>query len=72
MLNHLKQLGCNDDLSPRLLTMKTAMLMALTRPSHSADLSSLDLQTRSYVSNGVIFKPIHLSKQMKVGLQDLL
>ena len=65
MLSHLKQLGCNDDLSLRQLTLKTAMLMALTRPSRSADLSSLDLQTKSYVSNGVVFKPIHLSKQSR-------
>ena len=35
MLSHLKQLGCND---VRQLTLKTAMLMALTRPSRSADL----------------------------------
>ena len=68
MLSHLKQLGCNDDLSLRLLTLKIAMLMALTRPSHSADLSNLDLQMRSYVSNGVVLSLfIYLSK---VGLQD--
>ena len=41
------------------------MLMTLARPSHCADLSSLDLQTRSYVSNRVVFKPIHLSKQSR-------
>jgi len=45
--------------------MKTAMLLALTRPSRSADLSRLDLRTRSYKSNGVLFKPIHLAKQSK-------
>ena len=70
MLSHLKQLGCNDDISLRQLTLKTAMLLALTRSSRSADLSSLDLQTRSYVSNGVDLSLfIYLSK---VGLQDLL
>ena len=31
MLSHLKQLGCNHDLSLRLLTLKITMLMALTR-----------------------------------------
>ena len=65
MLSFLKQLGCKDNLSLRLLTLKTAMLMALTRLLCSADFSSLGLKTRSYVSNGVIFNPIRLSKQIR-------
>ena len=39
------------------------MLLALTRPSCSADLSQLNLQIRSFKSNGVVFWPTHLAKQ---------
>ena len=59
VIQHIKGLGANEDLSLKQLTMKTAMLLALTRPSHSADLSKLNLQTRSFKTNGVIFRPIH-------------
>ena len=41
------------------------MFLALTRPSRSADLSSLDIQWRSYQSEGVTFRSIHLAKQSK-------
>ena len=53
VLNYLKALGCNSDLSQKLLTWKAAMLLALTRPSRSADLSMLDLKTRSFKAEGV-------------------
>ena len=43
------------------------MLLALTRPSRSADLSQLDLQTRSFKSDGVEFVPVGLSKQSRQG-----
>ena len=49
----------------RQLTLKSAMSMCLTRPSRSADLSKLDLSTRSYTYNGVMFQPTHLSKQSR-------
>ena len=49
----LNYLGCNSDLSQKLLTWKAAMLLALTRPSRSADLSMLDLKTRSFKAEGV-------------------
>ena len=51
-----------EDLSLRHLTLKTAMLLALTRPSRSADLSNLDVHWRSYQSDGV---PAQLTKQNK-------
>ena len=41
------------------------MLLALTRPSQSADLAKLDLQFRSYSVEGVIFQPAALSKQSR-------
>ena len=52
---YLKSMGTNEGLSLTYLTLKTAMLLALTRPSRSADLSNLDVQWRSYQSNGVTF-----------------
>ena len=65
VVRYLKGLGKNEDLSLRLLTLKTSMLMALTRPSRSVDLSNLDIQTRSFVANGVVFRPAKLSKQSR-------
>ena len=48
-----------------MLTLKTTMLMALTRLSRAADLCSLDIHTRSFVAKGVIFRATHLSKQSR-------
>ena len=59
----LKSLGNNENLTLRQLTLKTVMLLALTRPSRSADLSKLDIDWRSYQSDGVTFRPAHLAKQ---------
>ena len=63
VIQHIKGLGTNKDITLKQLTMKTAMLLALTRPSRSADLSKLNLQMRSFKSNGVVFRPVHLAKQ---------
>ena len=49
-------------LSLKLLTIKLVMLMALTRPSRSADLASLQLD-RHYKPEGVVFLPATLAKQ---------
>ena len=65
VIQHIKGLGANKDLSLKHLTTKTAMLLALTRPSRSADLSKLNLQMRSFKSNGVVFRPVHLAKQSR-------
>ena len=65
VIQHIKILGPNKDLSLKQLTMKTVMLLALTRPSRSADLSKLDIQMRSFTSNGVVFRPLHLAKQSR-------
>ena len=48
VLNYYKSLEANEGLNLRQLTLETAMLLALTRPSRSADLSQLDIQWRSY------------------------
>ena len=64
-IQYIKGLGANKDLSLKQLTMKTVMLLALTRPSCSADLPKLNVQMRSFKSNGVIFWPTHLAKQSR-------
>ena len=43
VLNYLDSLGESDSLSLQVLTWKWAMILALTRPSRSADLVMLDL-----------------------------
>ena len=44
VISYLQSLGDNDSLNLRHLTLKTVMLLALTRPSRSADLAKLDIQ----------------------------
>ena len=47
VLNYLEGLGENKFLPLKLLSWKLTMLLALTRPSRSADLSHLDLSRRT-------------------------
>ena len=65
VLQFIRQLGENNVLSLKWISIKTAMLMALTRPSRSADLSQLNVRLRTYTHKGVIFQPSHLSKQSR-------
>ena len=65
VIQHIRGLGANKDLSHKQLTLKTVILLALTRLSCLADLFKLNLQTRSFKSNGVVFRPIHLAKQSR-------
>ena len=65
VLRYLRGLGEHGTLSLRLLTLKSVMLLALTRPARSVDLSKLDIRARSYTSAGVTFKAQHLSKQSR-------
>ena len=67
VLNYLEQLGPNKAMSWKHLTFKTVMLLALTRPSRSADLSQLDVGARQYTPEGVTFTPRCLSKQSRQG-----
>jgi len=55
VINYLKSLGDNERLTLSQLPFKTVMLLALTRPSRSADLSDLDVHWRSYQADGVTF-----------------
>ena len=63
VLRWFKEEGPTDSLSLQDLTIKTTMLLALTRPCRGADLAELDLNHRSFLPEGVLFTPVHLSKQ---------
>ena len=65
MTSYIESRGENDALSLTDLTHKTVMLLALTRPSRSADLSHLDLRFRKYLPEGVSFQPTKLTKQSR-------
>lgn len=67
VIQHIKGLGPNKGLSLKHLTLKTAMLLALTRPLRSADLSKMNLQMRLFKLNGVVFRPVHLAKQSRLS-----
>ena len=70
VIQHIKSLGVNKDLSLKQLTMKTVMLLALTRPSQSAGLSKLNLKMRSFLSQMVWYSD-QLIWQNNIGLQNL-
>ena len=62
---YIKSKGENKSTPLQDLTHKLAMLMALTRPSRSADLAKLSLDRRSYSPEGVTFIPTELAKQSR-------
>jgi len=59
--------GDTHSLSLKLLTYKLVMLMALARPSRSADLASLVLSRCQFKPEGVSFLPSSLAKQSRQG-----
>ena len=61
VLQCIEGLGPSCSLSLKLLTFKLAMLMALTRPSRSADLAALQLDRCRYKPEGVAFLPTALA-----------
>lgn len=67
VLKYLENLGDNQALSLKILTLKTAMLLALTRPSRSADLHSLDTQLIRSNPEGISFRPSKPPKQTKAA-----
>ena len=67
VLNYIESLGCSEELSLKLLTYKTVFLLAITRPSRSIDLCSLDIKRIQSHSNGVAFLPTSLAKQSRQG-----
>jgi len=67
VVQYLDGLGPSDFLSLKQLTFKLVMLLALTRPSRSADLASLQIDRRRYKPEGVEFLPSTLAKQSSQG-----
>ena len=67
ILQYLKGLGPSNGLTLKQLIHKLVILLALTRPSRSADLSSLSLARRQYSSEGVKFLLAALAKQSRQG-----
>ena len=67
VLNYIESLGESDSLSLQILTWKLAMILALTRPSRSADLVMLDLRYCRHTPEGVVFQEASLAKQSRHG-----
>ena len=67
VLNYLDSQGKETPLSLKALTLKTAFLLAITRPSRSADLSQLNIARIRRGTNGVSFLPSVLAKQSRQG-----
>ena len=57
--------GDSSSLSLQSLTIRTVMLFALTRPCRGTDLAALNLSSRAYRPEGIIFTPTQLSKQSR-------
>ena len=67
VLDCILRWGDTSLLSLKLLTYKLVMLMALTRPSRSADLTSLSVSRCQFKPEGVSFLPSGLAKQSRLG-----
>ena len=65
--SYISAMGDNNALSLKLLSFKLVMLLALTRPSRSNDLSHLDLRFMRSLPEGIQFRPTSLSKQSRPG-----
>ena len=65
MLSHIVSWGDSDSLTLKQLSWKTAMLLTLTRPSRSTDLSQLSLIGKQYRPEGEAFIPSGLAKQSR-------
>ena len=67
VLHYLENLGPSASLSLKPLTFTLTMLLALTRPSHSADMASLQIDHQQFSPEGVEFLPAALAKQSRQG-----
>ena len=67
VLTHITSWGETESLSLKQLSWKTAMLLALTCPSRSADLSPINLVGGRYKPNGVVVFPTSLAKLLRQG-----
>ena len=66
-IRYLKALPPNPVLTLKSVTLKTVMLLALTRPSRSADLCLLSVDHYRLNPEGLSFTPTGLTKQSRAG-----
>jgi len=67
ILSHITTLPDNTDLDLKLLSYKLVMLLALTNADRCSDLAALDLNFRTYQTNGVKFVIPGLTKSRRKG-----
>ena len=65
VLSLLAQQDISDPCSLKVLSMRTAMLLALTQPLQLADLTKLDLKDYRISPEGVVFSPSGLAQQAR-------
>ena len=65
-------LGKAETLSLKHLSLKTVFLLAVTRPSRSADLSQLDATKVRFENSSMSFTPTSLAKQSRQGNLQLI
>ena len=67
---YIQSKGCNADLSLKDISMKLAMLLALTLASRSSDLVRLTVKGVRFIPNGVELIPEGLAKQARPGKEQ--
>ena len=67
VLGHITQLGDNESLSLKQLSLKLVTLMLLASANRVSELHTLDLRFRQYTGNGVMFKLASLTKMHQTG-----
>ena len=72
VLDYIRALGPNENLSLKLLSRKLATLLALVLAHRSSDLSRLSLHGRKYSAEGVVLRLSGLAKQARPGKEKSL
>ncbi len=67
VLNWIKQLGPNEDLSLKLLSIKTVLLLALCAPKRVSELAQLDLRFIQFSGSDLIFHIPTVTKTRRQG-----
>lgn len=67
ILEYIKSLGPNENLSLKVLSLKLVTLLGLTAPDRSSDLAKRDLRFRTFHPEGVSFSLSGLSKTSRPG-----
>ena len=67
VVNYIKRLSSNDELSVKDLTLKLTTLIALTSSGRSSEITYLDTRYRVFKNNSVIFHFSKLTKTWKKG-----